>query len=151
VLLVDDPRAVDLATEGAWLEQQFADGINVEYITIPRDLDGDQAAIDLRVWERGAGITQACGSGACAAAYVAHGWGLVGDRVRVRMPGGDADVVLGADGAVTLVGPSVYVADVVAPDMLPVERSSLAPLAPGPDTTATLDAHRDTAPESGRG
>ena len=38
--------------------------------------------IELAVWERGAGITQACGTGACAAAHVAHQWGLVGDRVR---------------------------------------------------------------------
>jgi len=130
VLLVDDPATVDLATEGAWLEQQFRDGVNVEYISITSAGDdpdpGDDTVdpidtIDLRVWERGAGITEACGSGACAAAYVARGWGLVGDRVLVRMPGGDAEVVLAADDAVTLVGPSVYVADVVVPDMVSVD------------------------------
>jgi diaminopimelate epimerase len=69
------------------------------------------ATIDLRVWERGAGVTEACGSGACAAAHQAQAWGLVGDRVRVEMPGGAADVELSAGGAV-LIGPSVLVADV---------------------------------------
>ena len=50
-----------------------------------------RTTLDLRVWERGVGITRACGSGAVAAAVAAHDWGLVGDRVQVRMPGGDAD------------------------------------------------------------
>ena len=107
VVLVDDPATVDLATEGAWLEAQFADGVNVEYIAVR---DGG-ASLELRVWERGAGITEACGSGACAAAHVAHQWGLVGDRVQVAMPGGRADVEL-VDGDAILIGPSVLVADI---------------------------------------
>ena len=49
----------------------------------------------LDVFERGAGRTQACGTGACAAAAVAHDWGLVGTDVKVRMPGGDARIGLG--------------------------------------------------------
>jgi diaminopimelate epimerase len=107
VVEVDDPDAVDLATEGPWLEAQFPEGVNVEYVAV-RDAG---ARIDLRVWERGAGITEACGSGACAAAFEANRWGLVGDRVRVDMPGGAAIVELGPAG-VTLIGPTVLVADV---------------------------------------
>ena len=107
VVLVDDPAVVDLATEGAWLEAQFAGGVNVEYVAVR---DGG-ASIELRVWERGAGITEACGSGACAAAHIAHQWGLVGDRVQVSMPGGRADVEL-IDGDAVLIGPSVLVADI---------------------------------------
>jgi diaminopimelate epimerase len=107
VVLVDDPASVDLATEGPWLESQFADGVNVEYVAI-RD---SGSTIELRVWERGAGITEACGSGACAAAFQAGRWGLVGDRVAVAMPGGTAAVEL-VDGEAILTGPSVLVADI---------------------------------------
>jgi diaminopimelate epimerase len=107
VVLVDDPASVDLATEGPWLESQFAGGVNVEYVAV-RDAG---ATIELRVWERGAGITEACGSGACAATFQAAQWGLVGDRVQVAMPGGTADVEL-VDGEAVLIGPSVLVADI---------------------------------------
>lgn len=104
VLLVDDPASIDVAHQGAWLEQQFPEGVNVEFIAVP-----DPGTIDLRVWERGAGITEACGTGACAAAHEARRWDLAGDRVLVRMPGGDAEVVHEADGSVTLIGPAVRI------------------------------------------
>jgi diaminopimelate epimerase len=111
VMEVADPAAVDLASEGGWLEQQFADGINVEFVAPSADPD----ALELTVWERGVGVTEACGTGACAAAFVARDWGLVGDRVRVDMPGGSAEVAL--DGAeVTLIGPSHLVATIELPD-----------------------------------
>lgn len=112
VVLVADPGAVDVVHQGSWLEQQFEHGANVEFIAAPaRD------ELVLHVWERGAGITEACGTGACAAAHVAHAWGLVDERVTVRMPGGAADVVLDGD-LVTLIGPSVRIAacTVVVPE-----------------------------------
>lgn len=109
VVLVDDPDAVELAVAGPRHEARFPAGINVEFIA-----PAGGPAIDLRVWERGAGATQACGSGACAAAYRAHEWGLAGTRVEVRMPGGSAEVVLGD--TVTLSGPSVHVATIEVPD-----------------------------------
>lgn len=111
VVLVDDPAAVDLSTEGAWLEQQFADGINVEYIASGHTRD----RLDLRVWERGAGITQACGTGACAAAHEAHRWDLVDTHVRVSMPGGEAEIDLTGDG-ITLAGPVSFVGDIFLSD-----------------------------------
>ena len=73
--------------------------------------DGDALILD--VYERGAGRTQACGTGACAAAAVARYWGLVGDRVIVRMPGGAAQVGLGD--TVSLAGPIEAVARVEYP------------------------------------
>jgi len=109
VVVVPDPSHIDLASEGPWLEKQFVDGINVEFIA-PAGPD----ALVLRVWERGAGITQACGTGACAAAHVAHAWGLVGERVRVDMPGGSAEVELGS--SITLIGPATHVATIEIPD-----------------------------------
>jgi diaminopimelate epimerase len=111
VIEVDDVAAVDLPGEGAWLEQQFPAGVNVEYIEAGPGAD----TITLRVWERGAGITEACGTGATAAAHLAHTWGLVGSQVRVSMPGGGADVVLEGDEPL-LVGPSQHVATVEVAD-----------------------------------
>ncbi|MFM7064817.1 MAG: diaminopimelate epimerase [Actinomycetes bacterium] len=108
VVLVDDPAAVDLATVGPRLEQAFAGGINVHVVAT------DGGTVDLRVWERGAGITQACGSGATAAASVVHGWGLAGSTVDVVMPGGAATVEL-VDGRAFLTGPTVFVAEVAVP------------------------------------
>ena len=67
----------------------------------------------LRVWERGAGVTEACGSGATAAVAAAHSWGLVGEHVEVAMPGGAA-VVDVTDDTLLLTGPSVFVAEVHA-------------------------------------
>jgi diaminopimelate epimerase len=108
VVWVDDSvdlEAVDLASVGPRIEADYVAGINVELIR-PRGVD----ALDLRVWERGAGITEACGTGACAAAHLARGWGLVGDTVAVHMPGGTVTVEL-ADGRAVLRGPTVLVAD----------------------------------------
>ncbi len=105
VLLVDDPSQVDLAVVGPAVERHFPAGVNVEVVA-PAAGDG----LRLRVWERGAGITEACGTGACAAAWAAHGWGLAAVDVTVHMPGGDAVVVVGDH--LTLVGPATYVADI---------------------------------------
>jgi diaminopimelate epimerase len=107
VLEVDDPASVDLETEGAWLERQFAGGINVEVMAAT-----GPDRITLRVWERGVGLTHACGTGACAAAHAAHQWGLVGDTVEVDMPGGTAAVELGPSGDVVLIGPAQHVATI---------------------------------------
>ena len=112
VLLVDDPAAVDLAALGPELSRQFRRGTNVEAVA----LAARPHTVELRVWERGAGLTQACGTGACAAAFAAHQWGLVGDRVTVDMPGGSLEVMLGD--TVVLGGPAVFVADVSVPDSL---------------------------------
>jgi diaminopimelate epimerase len=107
VVLVDDPDAVDLASDGPWIEKHFAEGMNVEFI---RPV-GDARAIELRVWERGAGITQACGTGACAAAYRFDQWfsSSDADDIVVRMPGGDVTVRVDGD-RVTLIGPAAYIA-----------------------------------------
>jgi diaminopimelate epimerase len=108
VVLVDDPDAVDVAVAGPLIEAAFAGGINVHFVA-----PTDDGGLRLRVWERGAGITEACGSGATAAAFAAHEWGLVSDRVRVAMPGGDAEVLIGDE--LTLIGPSEFIADIEIP------------------------------------
>ena len=108
VLLVEDPAAVELDSVGPRLEHAFADGVNVHVVATRGD------TVELRVWERGAGITQACGSGATAAASVGQGWGLTGSTVEVVMRGGAATVEL-VDGHAFLTGPTEFVADVVVP------------------------------------
>ncbi len=107
VVMVDDPHAIDVADRGAAIEADFADGCNVHFV---RALDRDH--LDLVVWERGAGITQACGTGATAAAHAAHGWGLVDKQVKVDMPGGSATVEV-ADDQLWLTGPATHIARIV--------------------------------------
>ncbi len=108
VFEVDEPELVELEAVGPVLDEAFPEGINVHLVTV---VGRDELL--LRVWERGVGPTEACGSGATAAAWVAHRWGLVGERVVVRMPGGDALVEL--DESARLTGPATHVADVVVP------------------------------------
>ena len=102
VLAVADPGAVPLQKAGPAVEALFSGGINVHFgaVTGPDELT-------LGVWERGAGMTAACGTGAVAAAAVFHRWGKVGQTVTVRMAGGDAQVDLSEP--VTLTGESTYV------------------------------------------
>ena len=105
VLAVADPAAVPLPEAGPAVEALFSGGTNVHF--------GAVTGVDeltLGVWERGAGVTAACGTGAVAAAAVFHRWGAVGQNVTVRMAGGDARVDL--SGPVTLTGESTYVAAV---------------------------------------
>lgn len=111
VVEVADPRSIDLAVVGPAIEAHYRDGINVEFIA---PTPGEADALDFAVWERGAGITQACGTGASAAATLAARWGLVGDDVTVHMPGGDVRVQVGE--RATLIGPSTYVAAIEWPD-----------------------------------
>ena len=114
VVLVADLSSVDLVGTGAWIESQFDAGINVEFIATGTEPD----SLDLLVWERGAGVTEACGTGAVAAATLAHQWGLVGREVRVVMPGGSAEVIVAAnpDAEPILIGPSQHIATVELPD-----------------------------------
>ena len=80
----------------------FPRGTNVEFACVMGD------GIDLVVWERGVGITMACGTGACATAAVACEKGLAarGKPVTVRLPGGRLDVTIGDDGRTTMRGPA---------------------------------------------
>ena len=84
--------------------------MNVEFICKSQE---NVDVIDLLVWERGVGATQACGTGAVAAATRAYDWGLVGKQVTVRMPGGEVNVHVG-DSAL-LIGPSIFVATIEVP------------------------------------
>jgi diaminopimelate epimerase len=105
VVGVGDVSAVDLGALGAIVAD-----VNLEII----EPGPEPGAITMRVHERGAGITEACGTGACASAWAAAQWGLVPaalDEIVVHMDGGDATVRLHdpSPGRVTLSGPATYV------------------------------------------
>jgi diaminopimelate epimerase len=90
VLLGPDPDNVDVAELGPRLQEVQPGGINVEFIS----LGPGTGSINLRVWERGVGETQACGTGSAAAAVAARSWGLVGEEIDVHNPGGTLRVSL---------------------------------------------------------
>jgi len=104
VLFVDDAEAAPVATLGPRLETHpmFPTRTNVEFVTIR-----DRARLRMRVWERGTGITQACGSGACAAVAAAHRRGLIGRRADIELDGGVLAVeIREADGHMLMTGPA---------------------------------------------
>ncbi len=85
VLQVENPETADVDGIGALIEQheRFPEGCNVGFMAVR-----GRGEIDLRVFERGVGETLACGTGACAAMVAARQVGLVDDKVRVKLPGG---------------------------------------------------------------
>ena len=102
VFFVEDADAVPLGEMGPEIEADpiFPDRVNVGVATV---VSNDR--IRLRVWERGAGLTPACGSGACAAFAAARRRGLVGEAVAVDLPGGRLRIREGADGRILMGGP----------------------------------------------
>jgi diaminopimelate epimerase len=103
VFFVDNVAQVPIETLGPVLEHDpmFPEraNIGVAQVTGPD-------ALRLRVWERGSGLTLACGSGACAAAVAAHRRGLTGRDVRITVDGGDLDISWREDGHVIMSGPA---------------------------------------------
>lgn len=102
VIRHDDPDAV-VATVGPLVENspRFPDRTNVEFIR--RDGPGE---ITMRVWERGAGVTMACGTGACAAAVAGVRLDGLESPVTVHLAGGDLIIDVADDLAVTMTGPA---------------------------------------------
>ena len=103
VFFVDDCDAIELDRLGPQIERDplFPERVNVNVATVQ-----DRSNIRLRVWERGAGLTRACGTGACATAVAAIRRGLVGNEVTVTLPGGPLLVEWGDDGRITMTGPA---------------------------------------------
>jgi diaminopimelate epimerase len=108
VELDDEAADVDLVTLGEKVNAGVSGGANIHLVAVLRR-DG----LFVRTYERGVGLTEACGTGACASAAVAQRWGLVDDQVTVRMPGGEAQVTLGP--TVRLTGPATVVGAIEVP------------------------------------
>jgi diaminopimelate epimerase len=103
VIRVDDVRAIDLATDGPRIEHdpRYPNRTNVHFVS--RDGDGWR----VRHWERGAGPTQACGTGAVAVAALLIASGDATSPVSLRVPGGVLDVMWEPGGRATLAGDAV--------------------------------------------
>jgi len=110
VLIVPDAAAAPVAELGPRIERSpvFPERVNVEFISFRGD-----AEIDFRVWERGSGITRACGTGACAAvvAGVLNGRLARGRPVTVHLEGGDLVITWAEDGRVLMTGPAEITCD----------------------------------------
>ncbi len=106
VIFVPDVSAVDLARLGPAIERDpiFPDRTNVEFVQVngPGDLC-------VRVWERGAGPTLACGTGACASLVAAAERGLTGRSARLHLPGGTLFIEWHEGGHVFMTGPATRV------------------------------------------
>lgn len=107
VLLVENVDDAPVERLGAVLERHalFPERANIGFMQVL-----DRQSVRLRVFERGAGETFACGSGACAAVVVGREWGILDDKVRVSLPGGDLMIRWSGRGlSVFMSGPAVTV------------------------------------------
>ncbi|MGX7894979.1 diaminopimelate epimerase [Tsuneonella sp. HG222] len=103
VFFVRDTDKVDMELLGPAIERDplFPERVNVNVATVE-----NRGEIRLRVWERGAGLTRACGTGACATAVAAMRRKLVDREVVVTLPGGKLLIGWGEDGRITMTGPA---------------------------------------------
>ncbi|MBQ8537911.1 MAG: diaminopimelate epimerase [Clostridia bacterium] len=109
VVFVDDPELVDLPNLGPMFENHplFPNRTNTEFLAIP-----SRKRLEMRVWERGAGETLACGTGACACVVAAVLSGRADREVTVKLKGGELQVVWDAqDNHLYQTGPAAFVFD----------------------------------------
>jgi len=102
VFFVDDAEAIDLERLGALIEHDplFPERINVEVVQVK-----GHDMLRMRVWERGVGITRACGTGACASVVAASRRGLTGRRAHVFLDGGALEIEWMENNHVLMTGP----------------------------------------------
>jgi diaminopimelate epimerase len=112
VIPVDDLEGFPLAEVGATLEHHpwLPERANIE-IAVPVD----RHRVRMRVWERGVGLTPACGTGACAVAVAAVARGTADSPVVVELPGGELEIEVGEGGAVRMTGPAERIEHVEIP------------------------------------
>ncbi|AZB44275.1 diaminopimelate epimerase [Bacillus sp. FJAT-42376] len=110
IFYIEDIEKAPLTTLGPIVEKdpRFHDGINVEFIEVLTEKE-----LNFRVWERGSGITQACGTGACAAAVasVLNGKSPRGEDITVHLAGGDLIINWTEHGSVLMTGPAEVIAE----------------------------------------
>ncbi len=103
VIFMDSVADIDLEDIGPIIENlpQFPNRTNVEFARVI-----SKSEIELIVWERGAGITLACGTGACATVVAAASLGLTDRHVKVSLPGGQLDISWEENDSVVMQGPA---------------------------------------------
>ena len=121
VVPVQDLQTIPFEAWGAELEVHplFPAKTNVHFLEVI-----DEQTLEIRVWERGAGPTLACGTGACATLVAATLLGLSGSEATVKLPGGPLEISWpDPEGSVFMTGPAVAVFDgVLNPELLPQPR-----------------------------
>ena len=122
VFFVDDADAVNLALHGPVLEHYalFPERANIEVAQVLSPLDAATGRIRMRVWERGSGITMACGTGACATLVAAARRGLSPRKAEIILDGGVLTIQWLADDHVLMTGPvATSFAGTLDPSLLP--------------------------------
>ena len=108
VIFVGDAEGAPVAALGPEIGRSaaFPDGANVEFVQVLSPTE-----LRMRVWERGSGVTMACGTGSCAsaAAAVAKGYCRYDTPVAVHLDGGTLEISVSRDGSVTMTGPAATV------------------------------------------
>jgi diaminopimelate epimerase len=118
VQVVPDVDIAPVLAQGPWIENHaaFPKRVNAGFMQVL-----SRSEVRLRVFERGAGETLACGTGACAAVVTGIGWGLLDTRVTVHTLGGTLTIEWeGGDSPVRMTGPAttVFQGDITLPDNL---------------------------------
>lgn len=114
VNFVSDIEKAPLLSLGPKIEHHsaFPDGVNAEFVEVI-----DEHTLRMRVWERGSGVTMACGTGACgvAAAAINQGYCSFDDEISVVLDGGTLKIKVSPDYSVTMTGPAemIYEGDVI--------------------------------------
>lgn len=115
IFFIEDGEPVDLARLGPQIERDplFPEGINVNVAEVRiggMAVDGVRLpGLDLNVWERGAGLTQACGTGACATAVAAIKYLGMPSPVGINLPGGTLTIAWEPGGTIRMTGPATHV------------------------------------------
>lgn len=108
VIFVDDIETAPLTTLGPKIERNdaFPDGVNVEFVQVIAE-----NKLRMRVWERGSGVTMACGTGACASAMAAveSGFCPYDEPIAVQLDGGTLKIQIAPDNTVLMTGPAKFV------------------------------------------
>jgi len=106
VIFVDDVKDIDLAAVGPEIEHNplFPDRTNVEFVEVR-----DRNHVRMRVWERGSGITMACGTGACATLAVCAKFGKTDREAEVEMDGGTLNILWDSDSHIQMTGEAITV------------------------------------------
>ena len=114
VIFVDNIEKISLESLGPLIEmhEMFPEKVNVEFVQVE-----EKNHLRMRVWERGSGVTMACGTGACAstAAAVKKGFCHLNAPIRIELDGGFLEIIVSQEGFVKMTGPaeSVYEGETV--------------------------------------
>ena len=108
VIFITDTENAPVAVLGPQIEKHsmFPGGVNVEFVQVISD-----RKLRMRVWERGSGITMACGTGACAsaAAAVRKGFCRSGEPITVVLDGGELKITVASEDCISMCGPAEFV------------------------------------------